>query len=62
MYLEIKYWEGLQFLLLHSYSNEKIYNYLIEECNSVIKNVPSKYIAEFIVISAEWLSKTKKKI
>lgn len=48
--------------MLNAYSNEEIYNYLIDECNSVIKNVPSKYIAEFIGISAEWLSKTKKKI
>lgn len=48
--------------MINAYSNEEIYNYLIDECNSVIKNVPSKYIAEFIGISAEWLSKTKKKM
>jgi len=48
--------------ILNAYSNEEIYNYLIEECNAVIKNVPAKYIAEFIGISEEWLSKTKKRI
>ncbi len=48
--------------ILNAYSKEEIYNYLIEDCNSVIKYVPAKYIAEFIGISEEWLSKTKKKI
>ncbi len=48
--------------ILNAYSKEEIYTYLIEKCNSVVKNVPSKYIAEFIGISAEWLSKTKRKI
>ena len=48
--------------ILNAYSKEEIYNYLIDKCNPVVKNVPSKYIAEFIGISAEWLSKTKKKI
>lgn len=48
--------------ILNSLSNEEMYHYLINECNSVIKNVPSRYIAEFMGISAEWLSKTKKKV
>jgi hypothetical protein len=48
--------------ILNAYSKEEIYTYLIDKANSVVKNVPSKYIAEFIGISAEWLSKTKKKI
>ena len=48
--------------ILNAYSKEETYTYLIEKCNSVVKNVPSKYIAEFIGISAEWLSKTKRKI
>ena len=48
--------------VLNAYTKEEIYNYLIEDCNSVIKYVPAKYIAEFIGISEEWLSKTKKKI
>lgn len=48
--------------MINAYSKEEIYTYLIEKCNPVVKHVPSKYIAEFIGISAEWLSKTKKKI
>ena len=48
--------------ILNAYSKEETYNYLIDNCNPVVKHVPSKYIAEFIGISAEWLSKTKKKI
>lgn len=48
--------------ILTTQSNEDIYNYLIEKCNPVIKNIPSKYIAEFMGISPEWLSKTKNKL
>lgn len=48
--------------MINAFSKEELYNYLIDNCNPVIKNVPSKYIAEFIGISAEWLSKTKRKI
>ena len=48
--------------MVNAFSKEELYNHLIDNYNSVIKNVPSKYIAEFIGISAEWLSKTKKKI
>ncbi len=48
--------------MINAYSKEEMYNYLINNCNSVVKNVPSKYIAEFIGISAEWLSKTKSRI
>lgn len=48
--------------MINAFSKEELYNYLIDNCNPVIKNIPSKYIAEFIGISAEWLSKTKKKI
>jgi len=48
--------------LINAFSKEELYNYMIDNYNPVIKNVPSKYIAEFIGISAEWLSKTKKKI
>jgi hypothetical protein len=42
-------------------SKKDIYGYLIEKCNPVIKNVPGKYIAEFIGITPEWFSKMKKK-
>jgi hypothetical protein len=48
--------------MINAFSKEELYNYLIDNYNPVIKKVPSKYIAEFIGISAEWLSKTKKKI
>jgi hypothetical protein len=48
--------------ILNAYSKEEIYKYLIEFCNPIVKNIPSKYIAEFMGISAEWLSKTKKNI
>ena len=48
--------------MINAFSKEELYNYLIDNCNPVIKNIPSKYIAEFIGISAEWLSKTKRKI
>jgi hypothetical protein len=48
--------------ILNSLSNEEMYHYLINECNAIIKNVPSKYIAEFMGISAEGLSKTKKTV
>jgi len=48
--------------MVNAFSKEELYNHLIDNYNSVIKNIPSKYIAEFIGISAEWLSKTKKKI
>ncbi len=37
-----------------------IYKYLIEKCNPIIKNVPGKYIAEFMGITAEWYSKLRK--
>ena len=48
--------------MVNAFSKEELYNHLINHHNSVIKNVPSKYIAEFIGISAEWLSKTKKRL
>lgn len=47
-------------LKIISYSSEKLYDYLLRHFSSVIQNVPSKYIAEFMGITAEWLSKLKK--
>jgi hypothetical protein len=41
-------------------AKKDIYEYLIEKCNPVIKNVPAKYIAEFMGITAEWYSKMRK--
>jgi len=45
---------------LISFSSKEKYDFIIKEMPSVIKRVPSKYIAEFCGISAEWLSKLKK--
>ncbi len=42
-------------------SPEEMYNHITEKYPAVTMNVPSKYIAEFIGISAEWLSKIKRK-
>ena len=42
-----------------SYSFERLYSYLIKHCPEVIRQVPSKFTAEFRGISAEWLSKLK---
>ena len=47
--------------MLITSSNEEIYEFLIRHCESVIKNTPSKFIAEFMGISPEWLSKTRAK-
>ncbi|MEL6865914.1 MAG: hypothetical protein AAFP19_15925 [Bacteroidota bacterium] len=44
---------------LISYSSRELYDYLINEHPAIIKSVPSKYIAEFMCISPEWLSKLK---
>lgn len=44
---------------LISYSSKELYEYLCEEHPEIIKNVPSKYIAEFMSISPEWLSKIR---
>lgn len=38
---------------------EEFYHYLINEFPIVIKHIPSKYIAQFMGISREWLSKIK---
>jgi hypothetical protein len=49
-------------LKIISYSSERLYSYLIEHCPEVIQQVPSKFIAEFMGISSEWLSKLKHRI
>ena len=38
----------------------ELYNYLIEKHNPITKNVPSKYIAEFMGVTPQWLSKIKR--
>lgn len=45
---------------LIAYSSREKYDFILQEMPSVIQRVPSKYIAEFCGISAEWLSKLKK--
>ena len=45
---------------LIAYSSKEKYDFIVQEMPSVIQKVPSKYIAEFCGISAEWLSKLKK--
>ena len=40
--------------------SEALYQYIMDTFPMVIKKVPSKYIAELMGISAEWLSKLKR--
>ncbi|WP_338876880.1 hypothetical protein WBJ53_14595 [Spirosoma sp. SC4-14] len=49
-------------LKIISYSSEQLYQYLITTFPSIIQRVPSRFIAEFMGISPEWLSKLKHKI
>lgn len=45
-----------------AYSSERLYNYLITTHPIIIQQVPAKFIAEFMGISSEWLSKLKHRI
>lgn len=47
-------------LKLIAYPSGELYRYIVQELPMVIQKVPAKYIAEFMGISAEWLSKLKK--
>jgi len=47
-------------LKLIAYPSAELYRYIVQELPMVIQKVPAKYIAEFMGISAEWLSKLKK--
>lgn len=47
---------------LISLSKNNLYRYLITEHSSITKNVPSKYIAEFMGVTPQWLSKIKREI
>lgn len=49
-------------LKIIAYSSEQLYQYLITTFPSIIQRVPSRFIAEFMGISPEWLSKLKHKI
>jgi len=46
---------------LVQYSSESLYRYMIFNYPQIIQKIPSKYIAEFMGISPEWLSKLKHK-
>lgn len=46
---------------LISYSSAEFYEYLCNAYPEIIKHVPSKYIAEVMRISPEWLSKLRQK-
>ncbi|WP_028663752.1 Crp/Fnr family transcriptional regulator [Runella zeae] len=46
-------------LKLIAYTSEQLYQYLISQLPVVIQRVPSRFIAEFMGISPEWLSKLK---
>ncbi|RRA98782.1 Crp/Fnr family transcriptional regulator [Larkinella rosea] len=49
-------------LKIISYSSERLYDYLITHCPRIIQRVPSRFVAEFMGISPEWLSKLKHRI
>ncbi|MVM36975.1 hypothetical protein GO730_03685 [Spirosoma sp. HMF3257] len=49
-------------LKIISYTSEQLYQYLISTFPGIIQRVPSRFIAEFMGISPEWLSKLKHKI
>lgn len=46
-------------LKIIAYSSDELYAYIMQQFPTIIQKVPSKYIAEFMGISAEWLSKLK---
>ncbi|WP_020596247.1 Crp/Fnr family transcriptional regulator [Spirosoma panaciterrae] len=48
-------------LKIISYTSEQLYQYLISTFPIIIQRVPSRFIAEFMGISPEWLSKLKHK-
>jgi CRP-like cAMP-binding protein len=48
-------------LKIIAHNAEQLYQYLLDQLPAVIQKVPSKYIAEFMGISAEWLSKVKRR-
>ncbi len=45
-----------------AYPSEKLYGYLSTHYPVIIQRVPNKYIAEFMGISPEWLSKLKHRV
>ncbi len=49
-------------LKIISYSSERLYSHIMTHWPEIIQQVPSKFIAEFMGISSEWLSKLKHRI
>lgn len=47
---------------LLSYSSEKMYNYILENHSNIILRVPLKYVAEYMGISGEHLSRIRKTV
>ena len=45
-----------------AYSSERLYQHLMTTCPVIIQQVPARFIAEFMGISSEWLSKLKHRI
>ena len=41
-------------------SSTRLYSTLLKEYPEIVKNVPSKYIAEFMGVTPQWLSKIKR--
>jgi CRP-like cAMP-binding protein len=46
---------------LLTFTSEQFYYFLLTEYPQIVRNVPTKYIAQFMGISREWLSKIKSK-
>lgn len=45
---------------LISYSSEEMLQYLHEKLPQILQNIPSKYVANFLGITPQWLSKLKR--
>ena len=46
---------------LLTFTSEQFYYFLLTEYPQIVQNIPTKYIAQFMGISREWLSKIKSK-
>ncbi|MEM9077770.1 MAG: hypothetical protein AAGC43_12050 [Bacteroidota bacterium] len=40
-------------------TTKAMYQYLSTSCSDIVREIPSKYIAEFMGVSAEWLSRIR---
>jgi CRP-like cAMP-binding protein len=49
-------------LKIIAYTSEQLYRHILTHFPVIIQRIPSKYIAEFMGISQEWLSKLKHRI